>query len=117
MRRACLRPGCPGYAVPGGRGHCPRHRQSTAGRGYGAPHRAARQLLPAPCAYGCGTIVNTETFVAAHVIDRDRGAGLVAACAPCNERAKGDALRPMLAATIVSADEPVEHEPRMRVIG
>jgi len=61
---------------------------------YDHNHRAARtQLaltLPAPCGYGCGTVLQPDSdWVAAHVIDRDPSAGWIAACRSCNERAKG----------------------------
>lgn len=122
MRRACLRPGCAGYAVPGGRGYCPRHLRSTAERGYDEPHRIARgeleRTLPAPCAYGCGTMLHRGMrWVAAHVVDGDPSAGWVAACSPCNQRAKDGGLRPMRTATIVGGGyETPEREPRMVVI-
>jgi len=58
------------------------------------------RALPAPCAYGCGTLVTRVSYVAAHVIDGDPSAGYVAACRSCNERAKGG-LRPARGATVI----------------
>ena len=72
---------------------CPRHgRASTSARGYGPAHQRARAALlatlPTPCGYGCGTILDERTRVAAHVIDGDPSAGYIASCRSCNERAK-----------------------------
>lgn len=73
---------------------CPEHTiTSSTARGYDAAHRAARlhleQTLPAPCGYGCGTILEPAgPWVAAHVIDGDPTAGWIAACRSCNELAK-----------------------------
>jgi hypothetical protein len=73
---------------------CPRPAcSSRQARGYGLAHQAARQALkatlPAPCAYGCGTILYpTSDWVAAHRIDGDPHAGWIASCRLCNERAK-----------------------------
>jgi hypothetical protein len=89
-RTVCSTPRCPELAVF--RGLCSAHRQTTSERGYGQPHATARlclaETLPAPCAYGCGSILEGRAFVAAHVVDGDESAGWVAACGPCNERAK-----------------------------
>lgn len=89
MRRPCLVCGTP---TPGAR--CPAHARPTSRetRGYGTAHREARRRLgesmPAPCGYGCGTILTAATFVAAHVIDGDPSAGWIASCRSCNERMK-----------------------------
>lgn len=99
MRRelsTCDEPGCPTLTRDA---YCPGHQPSkpprppTAARGYGAAHqRARRQLaatLPAPCAYGCGRMLERDSdWVAAHVVDGDPDAGWVAACRRCNELAK-----------------------------
>lgn len=107
----CSDHGCPEFAVF--RGLCSRHRQSTSERGYGPVHAAARRqlaaTLPAPCAYGCGTILRGGAFVAAHVIDGDESAGWVASCGACNERAKFGRLQPDPRATVV---HPGRHVPR-----
>jgi hypothetical protein len=53
---ACSYPRCPGFAVPGGRGKCGRHRLSDAERGNGSAHRRERRaaLRGARCeACGC----------------------------------------------------------------
>lgn len=68
-------------------------RPSPAARGYGAEHQRARRALvatlPVPCAYGCGAVLaDPSQMVAAHVRDGDPGAGWVASCRRCNERAK-----------------------------
>lgn len=104
--RACRQRGCRGDANTGRRGFCARHIRSTAERGYGRAHQSARdalaRTLPAPCAYGCGVILRPgDRWVAAHVIDGDATAGRVAACLTCNQRAKGDQLRPIAAAVVV----------------
>lgn len=84
----------------------PHPRHSTNERGYGGDHQAIRRelarTLPAPCAYGCGTTVTRESFVACHVVDGDPRAGYVAGCRSCNERAKAG-LRPMRLAAVVGA--------------
>jgi hypothetical protein len=102
-RTVCSTPRCPELAVF--RGLCGRHRQSTSERGYGPTHATARlclaETLPAPCAYGCGTILRGREFVAAHVVDGDESAGWVAACSPCNERAKFGRLQPAPGAQVV----------------
>lgn len=90
-RSVCYVPRCPAFAVF--RGRCATHRQTTSERGYDRDHMAARRALgrhlPAPCAYGCGTILHRGSrWVAAHVVDGEPARGWVAACAPCNERAK-----------------------------
>ena len=89
---ACRESRCPNRAVD--RGRCALHRRTTSQRGYGIGHQRARHTLratlPAPCAYGCGRILRPDgAWVAAHVVDGDPSAGYVAACPPCNERAKG----------------------------
>lgn len=91
---ACLTPRCPGRAVPGGRGRCAVHRQSTRDRGYGVPHQRARDALratlPALCGYGCGRLLLPDgDWAAAHRIDGNPAAGWLASCRTCNERAKG----------------------------
>jgi len=96
MQRPCLTCGTP---TTGSR--CPAHqrqherdrRPSTAERGYGAAHQAARralaELLPIACAYGCGTTLYPGSpWVAAHVVDGQPERGWMASCGPCNERAK-----------------------------
>lgn len=70
---------------------CPDH---TRPHIYGRRHRSAREALrdtlPAPCAYGCGTMLDPDgPWVAAHVVDNEPDAGWVAACPPCNLRARG----------------------------
>ncbi len=72
---------------------CERRRGTTASRGYGYDHQAARRvlvsMLPLPCAYGCGTVLREAAgMVAAHRVDGDSSAGWVASCRSCNERAK-----------------------------
>ncbi len=72
---------------------CERRRPCRQARGYDAAHGKARGVLlstlPAPCAYGCGTVLRSATeMVAAHVRDGDPSAGWVAACRSCNERMK-----------------------------
>lgn len=104
--RACRQRGCRGDANTGSRGRCAAHARSTAERGYDREHQAARaalaRTLPAPCAYGCGTILRPgDRWHAAHVVDGDRAAGLVAACETCNQRAKGGQLRPTAGAVVV----------------
>lgn len=112
-RTVCRRSGCPELAVF--RGLCATHRKTTAQRGYGPAHATARlclaETLPAPCAYGCGTMLRGRAFVAAHVVDGDQSAGWVAACGPCNERAKLGRLRPLPTATVIRVD----HVPRATV--
>lgn len=108
-RTVCSRPGCPELAVF--RGLCGRHRQTTTERGYGTDHAGARRrlavTLPAPCAYGCGTVLRGSAFVAAHVVDGDESAGWVASCGPCNERAKFGRLQPRPGATVVHVGQRV----------
>lgn len=75
------------------RGYCDQHRRTTTQRGYGVPHQRERvrlwSTLPAPCGY-CGvTIVDGETWVAAHRIDGVPSAGWMVSHGVCNERAKG----------------------------
>ena len=91
---ACLTVGCPGRAVPGGRGRCERCRRTTRERGYGVPHERARETLlatlPAPCGYGCGRLLLPDgDWAAAHRVDGNPAAGYLASCRTCNERAKG----------------------------
>jgi hypothetical protein len=86
---ACSYPRCPGYAVPGGRGKCVTHRQTTGQRGYGAPHQDARErlamTLPASCGY-CGKVLRQgDAWVAAHRVDGHPEHGWMVACARCNE--------------------------------
>jgi hypothetical protein len=62
-------------------------------RHYGTAHQQARRYLaatlPAPCGYGCGTMLSPgDPWVAAHIIDRDPNAGWIVSCRGCNERAK-----------------------------
>lgn len=109
-RSVCSRPRCPELAVF--RGLCARHRLTTSERGYGAEHASARRqlagTLPAPCAYGCGTVLYFhDPWVAAHVVDGDESAGWVAGCGPCNERAKFGRLQPDPGATVVHAGRRV----------
>lgn len=105
-RTVCRRSGCPELAVF--RGLCGAHRETTSERGYGSAHATARlclaETLPAPCAYGCGTMLHGRTFVAAHVVDGDESAGWVAACGPCNEKAKNGRLALAPEAAIVRLD-------------
>ena len=102
-RTVCRRSGCPELAVF--RGLCGGHKETTTERGYGGTHATARlclaETLPAPCAYGCGTMLRGRAFVAAHVIDGDESAGWVASCGPCNERAKLGRLRPVPSAQVI----------------
>lgn len=68
-------------------------RGSSTQRGYDGAHRRAREALraalPAPCGYGCGTVLDPDgPWVAAHVRDGDPSAGWLASCRACNERAK-----------------------------
>jgi hypothetical protein len=67
---ACSSPGCPGFALPGGRGRCPAHARSTSQRGYGAAWQAqsrAQRLADPRCAV-CGT---TADLTADHVVSGD----------------------------------------------
>lgn len=81
-----------GHPTKGSR--CPAHARpsSSTARGYGNHHRQARRRLadqlPAPCGYGCGTLLTVATFVAAHRVDGDPTAGWIASCRSCNERMK-----------------------------
>ena len=107
-RTACSMPRCPEIAVE--RGRCPGHRRTTSQRGYGETHEAARQqlalTLPAPCAYGCGTLLDTnDSWVAAHVVDGSPLAGWIASCLTCNERAKHQLMRPIETAIVVRAGD------------
>ena len=108
-RTVCGRSGCPELAVF--RGLCAAHRETTTERGYGPTHSAAREQLaaelPAPCAYGCGTMLRGRAFVAAHVVDGDESAGWVASCGPCNERAKLGRLMPDPGARVVRIGDRV----------
>lgn len=108
-RSVCSRPGCPDFAIF--RGLCGRHKLTTSERGYDVRHqearRSLRRRLPAPCAYGCGTILHPGSrWVAAHVVDGDESRGWVASCGPCNERAKNGQLQPVTGAEIVMGPEP-----------
>ena len=97
MNRPCLVAGCPRLTTAT---RCQQHeralerqRGTPTQRGYGAVHREARRqlgaTLPTPCAYGCGTMLRPGgRWVAAHVVDGNPGAGWIAACVTCNERAK-----------------------------
>ncbi len=92
-RRPCLACGtpttgtrCPTCPSPG---RNPQHRAAN----YGTAHRTARAALaatlPAPCWYGCGTILHPDdNWVAAHLTDGDPTSPRVPACRSCNERAK-----------------------------
>lgn len=97
MNRPCL--DC-GALVPYPATRCPVHRSArwahrgtTASRGYGAAHQAARRtlasMLPGPCGYGCGTTLYPgDDWVAAHAVDGQPEFGWLASCRSCNERAK-----------------------------
>jgi hypothetical protein len=79
-------------------------RRSTSARGYGRVHQAARaaleRTLPAPCAYGCGRILQrVDAWVAAHWDDRDPTSPRVVSCPTCNQRAKDGQIRPVIPVT------------------
>lgn len=119
MRTACSVPGCPEYAVVGGRGRCPSHYRTTSERGYDTTHVAARArlacTLPAPCAYGCGvTLRRGDPWVAAHVKDGVPQAGWVAGCLRCNERAKNGELQPISSAIVVHVSTAPSHPSQLR---
>lgn len=68
---------------------------TTAQRGYGSAHQAARTriaaTLPAPCGY-CGIVIGPgERWDAAHRVDGHPEYGYVPAHPRCNQRAKGKA--------------------------
>ena len=85
------------YTPPARCPQCQRQREgsrpSRQVRGYGRDHSQARAalatLLPAQCAYGCGTLLMPEDdWVAAHLVDGDDQSPRMAACRSCNEKAK-----------------------------
>ncbi len=113
----CLVHRCPRFAVH--RSRCQMHRESTASRGYGAAHQAARRdlafTLPAACAYGCGTMLRIgDPWVAAHVIDGDQSAGRVASCRRCNERLGKRGVYPVLTPTRGSGPSIAAVRPTLR---
>ena len=72
---------------------CERRRPSRQARGYDAAHERARAtlaaMLPAPCACGCGAVLDAGSdWVAAHLVDGDPSAGWAAMCRSGNERMK-----------------------------
>ncbi len=72
---------------------CERRRPSRQARGYGGAHDRARAtlaaMLPAPCACGCGAVLDAGSdWVAAHIVDGDPSAGWAAMCRSGNERMK-----------------------------
>jgi 5-methylcytosine-specific restriction endonuclease McrA len=85
VRTACLDPSCPGYAVPGGKGRCARHRLTTSQRGYGGrwqarPRGTACQM--------CGATTGLELD---HVVPRSLGGtdappNLRTLCRSCHAR-------------------------------
>lgn len=94
-RSICIVPGCPTPAAR--RGYCEEHARTTAERGYGYSHQAARGelkvMLPGECGYGCGTILYPDSdWVAAHRVDGRPEYGWLASCRSCNEQAKGGRL-------------------------
>lgn len=95
LLRACLECGglSPGTRCPDCRRAKDRARGTSAARGYGAAHQAARRALsrqlPTSCAYGCGTWLTAEDrWHAAHVVDGQPEQGYVISCGPCNLRAQ-----------------------------
>lgn len=89
-KRACL---VCGYPTEGSR--CPRHRRTnnSTARGYGIAHQRMRaalaDTLPAPCWYGCGTVLHPgDPWVAAHEVDGDPTSPRHVSCRSCNERNK-----------------------------
>jgi hypothetical protein len=77
--RRCGAPGC-------------RRSSSTHNGNYGDHRRWRAELertLPAPCAFGCGRIMEPGSdWVAAHVYDGVPDSPRVVSCRSCNERAK-----------------------------
>jgi 5-methylcytosine-specific restriction endonuclease McrA len=87
-RSACLRPGCPGYAVSNGRGYCEQDRKSEAERGYGRVHRMDRRVnRPGATCERCGAMSNLQRD---HRIPHSLGGGEEPAnkrwlCRPCHD--------------------------------
>jgi 5-methylcytosine-specific restriction endonuclease McrA len=80
VNTACLTPLCPRFAVPGGRGRCAVHRQTTAQRGYGREHQAERRAaLPGARCSACGCTRNLQRD---HVVPTTLGGSQ----APANKR-------------------------------
>jgi hypothetical protein len=80
VRTACASPRCPAFAVPGGRGRCAVHRETTSQRGYGAQHRRERTAaLPGARCERCGCTLNLQRD---HVVPVSMGGSQ----APSNKR-------------------------------
>ena len=88
MRSACLEPGCPGFAVPKGRGRCARHRRSDAQRGYGPDWRRIKRIVRGPACEACGT---RDDLTVDHIVPQSMGgtharANLRTLCRSCHGR-------------------------------
>jgi 5-methylcytosine-specific restriction endonuclease McrA len=81
MKRPCLEPRCPGYAVH--RGRCELHKRNTAQRGYGRAWQAtSRALRRGAVCVSCGT---TRDLTVDHVTPGDASV-LRVLCRSCHGR-------------------------------
>jgi 5-methylcytosine-specific restriction protein A len=96
VHTACAEPGCPGFAVPNGRGRCARHQRSEAQRGYGRDWRRIRRIVRAPTCEACGT---TADLTVDHITPQSLGgthalANLRTLCRSCHGRIGAQSNRP-----------------------